>query len=335
MPARVDCRYGTLMAAVVNFKNGNGQMSDRGDSPSDQGQPATYEIRVKGELDQSWGDWFPGLVITPQENGDTLLSGPVVDQAALHGLLRRVRDLGVPLVSVNRIGPSSHRKTAVVVGLLFIICTAMSVLQSVATAGLLDGAQYLTGLSAHGGRMVAGALIEFAWAFAAAGIAVALYPVLRKHSRALALGSVACRLIEGALILVGTLALLALLSIGKQTAAGGSVGASSFQAVATVLLATRDWIHGFVMLLAWLSGAFMYYYLLYVSRLVPRWLSGWGLVAALLCLAATVYSGFTQEFGFTTVNTALNIPIGIQEMVLAVWLIAKGFAPAQTRSRHV
>jgi hypothetical protein len=246
-----------------------------------------------------------------------------------------VRDLGVPVVSVNRVETGSYRRTAVVVGLLFIVCTVMSVLQSVATAGLLDGAGYLTSLATHGARVVSGALIEFAWAFAAAGIAIALYPVLRKYNRALALGSVACRLVEGALILVGTLALLALLTIGTQTATGGSADASSFQAVATALLATRDWIHGFVMLLAWLSGAFMYYYLLYVSRLVPRWLSGWGLVAALLCLAATVYSGFTQEFGFTTVNTVLNIPIGIQEMVLAVWLITKGFTLARTRSRHV
>ena len=65
--------------------------------------------------------------------------------------------------------------------------------------------------------------------------------------------------------------------------------------------------------------------MLYQARLVPRWLSGWGLVAGVLSLVATVYAGFTQDFGFTTVNTVLSIPIGLQEMVLAVWLIAKGF----------
>jgi len=66
-------------------------------------QPMILEIRIKGHLDEQWTDWFGGLTITLEESGDTLLTGPLVDQAALYGLLRRVRDLGLPLVSVNRI----------------------------------------------------------------------------------------------------------------------------------------------------------------------------------------------------------------------------------------
>jgi hypothetical protein len=64
-----------------------------------------YHIRITGHLGREWTDWFDGLAITLQDNGDTLLSGPVVDQAALHGLLKKVRDLGMPLVSVNRVRP--------------------------------------------------------------------------------------------------------------------------------------------------------------------------------------------------------------------------------------
>lgn len=65
-------------------------------------EPGHYEIRIKGHLDNRWIDWFEGLTITLEDNGETLLNGPVVDQAALHGLLRKVRDLGMPLISVKR-----------------------------------------------------------------------------------------------------------------------------------------------------------------------------------------------------------------------------------------
>ena len=70
-------------------------------SESDPGQPMAYQIRIKGHLDRKWTDWFGGLTVTLEQNGDTLLTGPVVDQAALHGLLKKVRDLGMPLVSLK------------------------------------------------------------------------------------------------------------------------------------------------------------------------------------------------------------------------------------------
>ena len=84
---------------------GNGQTlamaHNRPNPKTDPDRPLVYQIRIKGQLGREWTDWFGGLTITLQENGDTLLTGPVVDQAALHGLLRKVRDLGMPLVSVS------------------------------------------------------------------------------------------------------------------------------------------------------------------------------------------------------------------------------------------
>ena len=84
-------------------------MSETHALPEYHDESGLYEIRIKGHLDDRWSDWFEGLTITLEEDGDTLLTGPVVDQAALHGLLKKVRDLGLPLVSVSPLehGPST------------------------------------------------------------------------------------------------------------------------------------------------------------------------------------------------------------------------------------
>ena len=80
-------------------------MSSTFNSEINPGQPLVYQIRIRGHLGRQWTDWFGGLTITLESNGDTLLTGSVVDQAALHGLLKKVRDLGMPLLSVNRVKP--------------------------------------------------------------------------------------------------------------------------------------------------------------------------------------------------------------------------------------
>jgi len=81
-------------------------MSYKLNPETDASQPMVYRIRIKGHLNRQWTDWFGGLTITLEDNGDTLLTGPVVDQAALHALLRKVRDLGMPLLSVVPVDPS-------------------------------------------------------------------------------------------------------------------------------------------------------------------------------------------------------------------------------------
>jgi len=88
-------------------------MSNEINSGSEKAQPLVYQIRIKGHLGRQWTDWFEGLTITLEDNGDTLLTGPVVDQAALHGVLRKVRDVAMPLISVICVRPGQSEASDV------------------------------------------------------------------------------------------------------------------------------------------------------------------------------------------------------------------------------
>src|SRR5665648_101365 len=225
----------------------------------------------------------------------------------------------------------SYRGNAIAVGVLFILCSAASILSIVPLGGTVGAPVNFAKLAGSDNAVVTTALIQFVWAASGMGIAIALYPVLRLFNPTLALGSVVARVVENVVILIGTLSLLALLTVSQQAA--GSADPSSFQATGDALVAVREWASpDFVAGLAFGIGTLMYNYVLYRSRLIPRWLSGLGLVGGALNLVATVNSGFTQDFGFTTVNGVLSAPIGLQEMVLAVWLIVKGFNPSAVRS---
>ena len=225
----------------------------------------------------------------------------------------------------------SYRGNAIAVGVLFILCSAAAILSIVPLGGAVGAPVDFAKLAGSDNAVVMTALIEFVWAASGMGIAIALYPVLRLFNPTLALGSVVARVVENVVILLGTLSLLALLTVSQQAA--GSAAPSSAQATGDAFVAVREWASpDFVAGVAFVVGTFMYNYVMYRSRLVPRWLSGWGLVGAVLILVATVHVGFTQEFGFSTVTNVLSAPIGLQEMVLAVWLIAKGFNPSAVRS---
>jgi hypothetical protein len=101
-----------VVQTAMRGDNGYRAMSNNLSSEIDPSQPTVYEIRIKGHLGDRWTDWFGGLTITLEDGGDTLLTGPVADQAALHGLLKKVRDLGTPLISVNRIQPDPSEGSA-------------------------------------------------------------------------------------------------------------------------------------------------------------------------------------------------------------------------------
>ncbi len=221
------------------------------------------------------------------------------------------------------------RKIGIVTGILFIVATAAGLLGSRARAPILAAPDYLTQVAANANHMLAGALLSFLAAAASAGIAISLYPVLKRHNLALALGAVGFRLVEAVFYIVGALCLLSLLPLSRQLASSASESAGYFQTLGHMLLTAND-LSGFVFaVLAFCIGGGLYYYVCFRSNLVPRWLSASGLIALLLLLSAVLITLFDGEpYSISGNLTFLAAPIALQEMVLAVWLIAKGFNPA-------
>jgi hypothetical protein len=226
----------------------------------------------------------------------------------------------------------TYRKNAISVGILFIIATVVHVLGKTKYLDpILDAPDLLIKVSSNQNQLIIGSLLVLISVFACAGIAIGLYPVLRKHNEALALGSVGFRVMETMLYVIGVACTLSLIPLSQESASAGPSIASSFQISGPLLLSIKD-SAGMLSVITFTMGALMYYYVFYRSKLIPRWLSGWGLVAAVSSLACILLTIFGQLIPFSTVFILLQLPIGLQEMVLAVWLIAKGFNPSAVAS---
>ena len=221
------------------------------------------------------------------------------------------------------------RKTAVIAGVLFILATLAGPLLATPLTPDLTGADYLAGVSAQMNQAAGGVLLWIIAAFASAGIAIAMYPVLKERNVGLALGSVVFRALEAAFYMIGVVSLLSLLTLGQQFTTAGAADRGALQAIGALLVSVRDHA-GLVAVFAFCVGAFMYYYLLFQSRLIPRWLSGFGIVAIILMMAACVLALFSGNR--ITSYIPLAFPIFLQEMIFAVWLIVKGFSPAAIAS---
>ena len=224
---------------------------------------------------------------------------------------------------------NAMQRTAKVAGILFILATAAGLAGSAVLGSALEAPDFLSRLSMDGNRVLVSALLSFVAACGSAGIAIALYPVLRKFNEGLALGSVGFRLIEAVFYTVGTLCLLSIFALSRQSAGAGEPAASYAQTLGHLLLTAKD-LAGFVLgVMAFCIGGCSYYVVFYRTRLIPRWLSAWGLVALVLLFAAVIITLFDGEpYSVSGSLVFLAFPIALQEMVLAVWLIAKGFNPS-------
>jgi hypothetical protein len=220
----------------------------------------------------------------------------------------------------------SNPRSAAIVGVLFITAMVAGGLRYSLLDPILDAPDYLTNVSANKSRVVIGSLSFFILAVALVGIAIVMYPILKQHNEALALGYVAARIAEGVLFIVAILTILTLSTLSQEFVEAGAPGDSYFQTLGDLLLAVRHYAYNVLWPIIIGLGGLMFYYVLYQSRLVPRWLSVWGLIGAPLFPVA-----WLSLFG-PTISGPFLVPLVVNEMVLAVWLIAKGFNPSATAS---
>jgi len=225
---------------------------------------------------------------------------------------------------------NSNRKTAIAVGALYIAATVAGVLCVAPMGSLLNAADMLSEIAANESQMIMVVSLEFIMAVAVAGVAFMIYPILKQdtdteNKKGLAIWYLGSRITEGALFFVAILAILSLLTLSQDFVKAGAPDASYFQTGGTVLVAASNYAY-MLGQSVFCVGALMLYYLLYQSKRVPRWLSVWGLIGAPLMFAAG-FLVLVNGDPNSPLSTALYAPLALQEMVLAVWLIAKGFNP--------
>ena len=224
------------------------------------------------------------------------------------------------------------RKLAIIAGVLWIIYTSVDILSSLFT-GSITSTNYLVSVSTNAGLVGTVALLLLIGGACGIGIAISLYPVLKKFNAGLALGAVGFRISEGVLRFVAVCGYLLLITLSQQFVKAGAPDSSYFQTLGALVYAGNRWVGNLASLLAFTIGALLIYIVFYRTKLVPRWLSGWGIVAAILGMLSCVLVlvGLIAPFG--TEQIAIAIPMLPQEYVLAAWLIVKGFNPAVIASK--
>jgi len=223
----------------------------------------------------------------------------------------------------------TYRKTAVIVGILFIVGTASGILAGAFTAPIRAGSTFPLNVDASETSWIIGTLFILLMGLSLAMVPVLLYPIFRKHNEVLAFGAVLFRgvfenLVGETLLVISMFLLLTVSEIYGKT---GAADASNFQTLGSMLIAAGNWITN-INGIVFSVGTLMIFALFYQTRLIPRWLSGWGIIGAVLYFIANIVSIFSPLHLAPDIGVGIGlllVPTAIQEMVFAVWMIVKGF----------
>ena len=216
---------------------------------------------------------------------------------------------------------STHRATAFAVGGLFLLSYAGFSIGTAMTVPSLDPSADLASIAADEGRLIAGAVLLFVNMAAIIGIAALLFPIMRPHGEGLALWYVGLRITEAAAFVVGTVSVLSLISVSEAFTTASAASAPLYDELRSMALA-GNWWAGKMATVAFIAGATALYAMLYRSRLVPRFIAVWGLVAVALLIVANLLA-IDVTAGFQPL-VLLYAPIALNELFLAGWLIVRG-----------
>ncbi|MFC5401171.1 DUF4386 domain-containing protein [Cohnella soli] len=215
----------------------------------------------------------------------------------------------------------SGRKSAVMTGALLLAGLVTGLLSVVP---VIDGADYLIQSSTNENQVLIGAFCQLLMVATYIGVPLMLYPILSKHNKGLALGSVAFGIMAGVFIIAGVILLLLLLALSHEFTEAGSPNGSYFQTLGELLRAGRDLVNHVATTLAFVMAMLLFNSLFYRTQIVPRWLSVSGIAGSALSISASLL--FMIRFiGLDATYMALNIPIACQQLVLGLWLIIQGY----------
>ena len=223
----------------------------------------------------------------------------------------------------------SSRKSAILVGTLFLIALVTDLIGGELVARTVHAPDYLSSLFPNRIHLIAGMLLELIAAAAVVGIPVALFSTLKKYSEGIALGYVGLRIVEAVTIVVYVFSLPALLTLSQTYVRAGALDASHFKTLGTSLMAASYWIYPMITVFFGLA-ALLFYSLLFKSRLIPRFISGWGFIGAALLLTGALVGMLGYGDGYSVIPEpglmAYAAPIAANEVFLALWLIVRGFS---------
>ena len=221
------------------------------------------------------------------------------------------------------------RKISMFVGILFIIGTGAGILSGVVTQPILTAPGYLQNIAAHETQWIVGTLLVLVMGLPLAMVPVALFPILKKQNEVLAIGAIVFRgVLEAVTYILIVICFLLLLTVGKQASiSSGASQLASFQDLGNLLRSASSWFEQ-ILAIAFSIGSIMINLLLYQMKIIPRWLSGWGLVGSILYFVAPFASMLSLQHPTLSMDSSIGFllgPLALQEMVFAVWLLVKGF----------